>query len=228
MPAPKPCYVIDLTDTLKPCARLLAQTKACFHYDDNAAMNANTASEGGFTLIELLVMIAIAGVLMAVAIPSFRQSIAQGRLTNYANELMTSLNYSRSEAIRRGQQVTMRRTSTTAGVWESGWTIFVDQDRSNAFNDDGDSNLCETNSDGSPSEDCVLKVLPATTTGFTIRTGTSSYQNYASYMPTGLSGNLAGDTFRVCATGINAADGRSVTVSVAGRARVSTGASSCP
>lgn len=63
----------------------------------------------GFTLVELLVSVAIAGVLLGVAVPSFLQSIARARLEGVANELAIDLQYTRSEAVRR-------RTTATIAV----------------------------------------------------------------------------------------------------------------
>ncbi len=182
----------------------------------------------GFTLIELITTITIAGILAGTAIPSFISTINSNRLTTYANELLASLNLARSEAIKRGIQVTVRRNSATSDVWEGGWNVFVDSDSSNAFNDDGDAILCETNSDGSPSEDCVLKTEAALSSGYTIRTGGGAYKDYAAYLPSGLSKTVAGGTFRLCDSTASTTNSRSITLSAAGRATTSKGTTSCP
>ena len=96
--------------------------------------------DSGYTLMELMVTITIAGVLLSIAIPNFTSVISSNRLTTYANELVTALNFARSEAIKRGQYVVVSKTGTN---WEDGWNVFVDNDVSNAFNDDGDATLCE-------------------------------------------------------------------------------------
>lgn len=180
----------------------------------------------GFTLIELIVTVSIAAILMAMAIPSFVETIKSNRLTTYANEFVAALNMARSEAIKRGVQVTMRRKGATSQVWEEGWDIFVDSDSSNAFNDDADTNLCETNADGSPSEDCLLRTYEALPS-YTLRTGNSAYKDYAAYVSSGLSKSAAGETFRLC-KGTDTTTSRAIIINAVGRARVETGASSCP
>ena len=62
----------------------------------------NSAKSSGFTLVELMITLAIAGILVAVGIPSFNSTISSNRLTSYANELVTALNLARSEAVKRG------------------------------------------------------------------------------------------------------------------------------
>jgi type IV fimbrial biogenesis protein FimT len=63
----------------------------------------------GFTLLELMITIAIAGILVGVAIPSFTSIITSNRLTAYANELVTALNLARNEAVKRGRGKLGRR-----------------------------------------------------------------------------------------------------------------------
>ncbi len=181
----------------------------------------------GFTLVELMVTIAIAAIVLGIAIPSFSAIIRSNRLTTHANELMTTLNFAKSEAIKRGIQVTVRRKGSTSGQWESGWDIFVDSDGSNSFNDDADTNLCESNANGSPSEDCLLRTYEALPSGFTLRTGSSTFEDYAAYLATGMSKGGAGDTYRLC-QGTDTSNSRAITLNTIGRAYVSSPATSCP
>ena len=74
----------------------------------------------GFTLIELVITILIVAVLMTIAIPSFNNTIRQNRFTTQINELVTALNFARSEAIKRGKSVTV---TPNAGGWTSGWVV---------------------------------------------------------------------------------------------------------
>lgn len=84
----------------------------------------------GFTLIELLVTISIAAVLLAMAVPGFVSTINRSRLSGAANELVASLQYARSEAIKRNLAVTVCRSddqatcSAGSGPWP-GWIVVV-------------------------------------------------------------------------------------------------------
>jgi len=174
----------------------------------------------GYTLMELMVTVAIAGILLGVAIPSFTSIISSNRLTTYANELVAALNLARSEAIKRGVQVTVRNKGASTH-WESGWNVFVDSDGSNAFNDDGDATLCELG------EDCLLRTYGALSIGYTLTTGGSAYKDYAAYLSSGTSKSVAGDTFRLC-NGTDNTASRAIIINAVGSVRVSTGTASCP
>jgi len=112
----------------------------------------------GFTLIELIVTIAIAGIMMSIAIPSFTQTIRNSRLTTNINQLVTSLNLARSEAIKRGQPVTVLRTGGGTGVWEQGWTVFTDLDGDGVQEDNG-----------ALDDDILIRVYSALPNNFTLR-----------------------------------------------------------
>jgi len=176
----------------------------------------------GFTLIELMVTISIAAILLGVAIPSFTSTITSNRLTTNANELVTALNLARSEAIKRGQQVTIRRKGTTSAQWESGWDVFVDSDGSNAFNDNGTAPLCEAG------EDCLLRTYDALPGGYTLRTGNSTYKDYAAFLPSGLSKVVVGDTFTLCNQSGTSVPRRTITINATGRPKVDVTPGACP
>ena len=56
----------------------------------------------GFTLIELMVVVALLVILAALAAPSFRSMIEMQRLRGINAQIVTDLQYVRSEAVRRG------------------------------------------------------------------------------------------------------------------------------
>jgi type IV fimbrial biogenesis protein FimT len=66
--------------------------------------------QGGLTLIELLVVLSIAVILMALAAPSFNETLRRNRIETAANGLLSALNFARTEAIRRGVSITVRKT----------------------------------------------------------------------------------------------------------------------
>ena len=73
----------------------------------------------GFTLVELITVLAIMGVLAALAAPSFSEMIARQRLRTGAFDLVADLLLARSEAIKRGENVTV----TPGATWAMGWTV---------------------------------------------------------------------------------------------------------
>lgn len=89
--------------------------------------------QGGVTVIELMVVIAIVGVLAAVAIPAFDSIIKNNRRATVANELLASLMSARGESTKRGQTVRVCGTVDGAacandGNWDKGWLVYADAD----------------------------------------------------------------------------------------------------
>jgi type IV fimbrial biogenesis protein FimT len=87
----------------------------------------------GFTLVEMLATIAVATVLLGIATPSFMDMTRRNRTTTYSNDLIATINLARSEAIRRGTNVSICHTSNgsacaaaNTGAWGDGWLVFTD------------------------------------------------------------------------------------------------------
>lgn len=76
----------------------------------------------GFTLIELIVTLAVLAILLAVGVPAFNGVIESSRLTTQANALLGSVNYARSEAVKRGETVSIQGE---AGGFGSGWCVII-------------------------------------------------------------------------------------------------------
>lgn len=90
-------------------------------------MKLPTSSVSGFTLTELMVVVAIAGILAAIAIPSFKSLTQSQQVRSASIDLYSNLVLARSEAIKRNSDVTITPvdypvTAPTAHN-EKGWTI---------------------------------------------------------------------------------------------------------
>ena len=84
-------------------------------------MNFRRRAESGFTLPELMIVLAVAGILAALAVPSFQSLTQSQQAKNASFELFSSLSLARSEAIKRNANVTV--APAVAGDWGQGWTI---------------------------------------------------------------------------------------------------------
>jgi len=71
-------------------------------------------------LVELVVVVTIIGLLAAIAVPSFATLIAGQRASSAASDIYLSLMTARSEATKRGVNVTLAQKT---GGWKNGWEI---------------------------------------------------------------------------------------------------------
>jgi len=76
----------------------------------------------GFTLLEMLTTIAVLAVLVGLALPSFRQFVANQRVRNVSFDLMASLLRTRSEAIAHNANISLAK-KVTSGNWDRGWKV---------------------------------------------------------------------------------------------------------
>lgn len=95
-------------------------------------MNIRTAK--GFTLLELLITLSIAGILLAIGVPSFTSMMAESRISAQYNSLVGSLYHARSEAIKGAADVTVCPRDMIDGTqcgdssdWRNGWIVFIDE-----------------------------------------------------------------------------------------------------
>jgi type IV fimbrial biogenesis protein FimT len=83
----------------------------------------------GLTLIELMVTLAAAIILIAVGMPLFSGVAANNRATAQTNALVSAIKLARSEAVKRGANVSIAATGSN---WVNGWTVFVDANSNGA------------------------------------------------------------------------------------------------
>ncbi len=99
----------------------------------------------GFTLLELLFTVAVAAVLLGIAAPNFRNMYIRNALAGHSNDVIGSIAYARSEAIRQSTPISICASSdgaTCSGTWSDGWIIFVNSDGDEpAAVDDGETIL---------------------------------------------------------------------------------------
>jgi len=83
--------------------------------------------QSGFTLLELMIVIAIVGILISLAVPSFREMIMNNRITSGANEFATAFSVARIGAIKRGSGTVIVADSsgTSSNEWGKGFTVSV-------------------------------------------------------------------------------------------------------
>ena len=112
----------------------------------------------GFTLVELLCTIALLGIIVALAAPSFSTLIQRMRIRQAVMELKGALYVARSEAVRRAEDIKLRKRDSAEGKncagaandWSCGWIVFLDSD--------GDGSYREASTDDA---DELLRSFPA-------------------------------------------------------------------
>jgi type IV fimbrial biogenesis protein FimT len=176
------------------------------------------ATQKGFTLIEMLTTMAVAGIVLAIAAFSFKDVLWRNQVNTAANDFVTALNFARSEAVTRGQSVTVCRSingtteddpaaavpvpscSTAAGAgWETGYIVFVDA------NGNGER---DTNEE-------LLRVCSGPDGGVTIQAEGVKAKNRICYAATGFFPGVFNDTVKIA----NASKTINVVLSKNGRVR---------
>lgn len=86
-------------------------------------------AQKGFTLIELMVVIVVLSVVVSLAAPSFSAILQDNRAASMGEDLQGALQYARSEAVKRRQNVQVCRRNAAGSNcengtdWSSGWLV---------------------------------------------------------------------------------------------------------
>ena len=86
-------------------------------------------SNQGFTLIEMMVTIVIIGILASIGLPAYRDTVTSMRMSATINALSNTLNFARTEAMKRGLITSVCPIAGTAcnvtTNWSGGWSTLV-------------------------------------------------------------------------------------------------------
>lgn len=102
---------------------------------------------GGFTLVELVIAMGIVAVIVAFAAPSFTSMARRQRVDALKDSFIGAIQLARTEAIRLGEPVVLRRVqpcpaAPTIGDWRCGWMMFADLNGNQQF--DGSEPLLQS------------------------------------------------------------------------------------
>ncbi|MFK7892805.1 MAG: GspH/FimT family pseudopilin [Granulosicoccus sp.] len=176
----------------------------------------------GFTLTEMMLTLAIAGILLAIGVPSFSEVVRNGQISSQYNRIVGSLLLARSEAVKGPSQVTLcaRRT---VGVnecgdsddWANGWLVFVD------------NTIAAGETEASiDSNDQILRVETALNTGYTTvvlgsATGSAAAATSASFIRYTTDGDTewASASIMICDSERGPAKSRAINILLTGDVR---------
>ena len=173
--------------------------------------------------MELLITIAIAAILVAVAVPSFKNSLLRNSVEAKQRALQSDLSLARTEAVSRGKTVAVcgsddGTSCSSSSDWSSGWIAFVDDGSgTGATAGDGDR-------DGD--EEIIRFHGDASDNAINLKDSGGSTQNVLAFNPRGhlllVSGGTLSQpsdrlTLTVCEPGDNLNFARAVMVDITGR-----------
>lgn len=172
----------------------------------------------GFTIVEAVISLAIITIFVSMAAPGFFDLIRSNRLTAQMNHFVAAINYARTEAVMRKQQVFIcvrSKDECRGGIeWENGWLVFVDE-----------------NDNARPDKSEIIHQFDPLAEGYNLRPNVNA--SSLKFLPSGhvrrATGGLPLMTFRLCAS--DAAEGnlrersREIVINATGRMRAQRGRS---
>jgi type IV fimbrial biogenesis protein FimT len=160
----------------------------------------------GFTLVEALIAVVVLATLVILAVPSLRGALQNVRATVQANHFVATLNFARTEAVKRRTTVrvctsangTSCRSSSDADKnnWHKGWLVMAN-----------------------PTTPTVLRSVTTLDTGYTLTSSISSIDFAAS------GASLNGTpSYSLLAPGCSGDNNRTIRINVSGRVSVTRSA----
>ncbi len=141
----------------------------------------------GFSLIELMIALAVLSITISLVAPSYHDATVRRQLSSTAIDLMSALNYSRSEAVRLGKYVVFCNSPSgtdcaTQANWGQGWMSFVDDNKNDSLD----------------SDEQILRSWKAIPRNYSLVSATSQL-DFLRYSPLGDLNNLGNaETFVLC------------------------------
>ena len=195
----------------------------------------------GLSLLEVVIAVAVAGLLLSLAVPSFQAMQARRAVAAAIATIESDFALARSEAIRQGHSVTICSSSTAGECladaasgdddWTTGWIIYAQPTTSGSSSSSSSNSSSNSSSSTSSSAPSTAPASPASSP---LRVqgrlaGIQSIQasdNQFTFRPTGL-GKSSSDRI-VITPQADSTQARWLCMSTAGRLRVAPeGAKSC-
>ncbi|HEY4365986.1 MAG TPA: GspH/FimT family pseudopilin [Steroidobacteraceae bacterium] len=175
-------------------------------------------SVGGFTLLELMTAVAILGILLAIGVPAFTETMNANRLAATTNEMVTALSVARSEASKRGIAVTVCAANAAqdgcsgAASWNDGWIVFTDDAGTAGRYDNGSDEL--------------LQVFAAPVAGFPVTATNPATLTYIRFLRSGSpDSGPATRTLKLSRPSCTGTKARQISIATTGR--ISSGKIAC-
>jgi type IV fimbrial biogenesis protein FimT len=143
----------------------------------------------GFTLLELMVAIAILGLTMLFAAPSFIDLVSNNRISGATNDYLSALQFAKAESAARINPVTICKRNVAGsacvagGDWQQGWIVFSDLN--------GNASV-----DGGVGGDTVLLIHEALDPRITFNT--AGVRDSIVYRPSGLTSIIGAEVLIMC------------------------------